>query len=104
MADPFYLSPSWRDFRRTVLRERQTCAVPGCNRKPTHLDHIKPRRQGGAPLDRANVQALCHNHHSAKTAGSDGGFGNPVSPGKPLRVPGCDAAGNPIDPGHRWRR
>lgn len=32
------------------------------------LDHIKPIKDGGAPLDETNLQWLCHHHHQSKSA------------------------------------
>jgi 5-methylcytosine-specific restriction protein A len=48
-----------------------------CGRQASHLDHIKPIKDGGAFLDQNNVQPLCIHHHGKKTASHDGGFGNP---------------------------
>ena len=106
MTAPFYRSAEWRAFRARILRHRQgVCAVPGCPRRATHVDHLDPVRTAPSrALDPLNVQALCHAHHSAKTAGADGGFGNPRGGGAPLRVKGCDADGVPLDPRHPWRR
>lgn len=43
----------------------------------TEVDHIKPHR-GDMVLfwDESNWQGLCRSHHSRKTAGENGGFGN----------------------------
>jgi 5-methylcytosine-specific restriction endonuclease McrA len=35
--------------------------------KASDVDHIVPREEGGAD-DLANLQSLCHSHHSAKTS------------------------------------
>lgn len=43
------------------------CASTGITKLATEVDHIKPLRFGGAPLDRENLQPLCHACHSAKT-------------------------------------
>ena len=102
-ADPFYRSAAWRRFRASVLRARPICEVPGCGIAATHVDHIVPRRRGGADFDPANVQALCASCHSAKTALHDGGFGQPGSPDARIRLSGCDATGMPRDPAHPWR-
>jgi 5-methylcytosine-specific restriction endonuclease McrA len=108
MTAPFYRSGEWRAFRSAVLGERNhRCSVPGCDKRATHLDHLATVRDAPArALDRANVQALCHGHHSAKTATRDGGFGNPLRTGAtpPLRVRGFAPDGTPLDPGHPWNR
>ncbi|MHB0886869.1 MAG: HNH endonuclease [Bacillota bacterium] len=43
-------------------------------RPATDLDHRVSKRKGGTD-DPANLQALCHQCHSAKTAREDGRFG-----------------------------
>ena len=99
--DPFYKSAAWRDVRTTFLRSRPPCSVTGCNRRAGHVDHIRSRRSGGAALDPRNLQAMCHNHHSQKTAQVDGGMGNAPGVYRPS-IRGCDANGRPVDPAHRW--
>lgn len=43
----------------------------------TDVDHIVPHRGDPELLyDEANLQSLCHECHSKKTAREDGGFGN----------------------------
>jgi 5-methylcytosine-specific restriction endonuclease McrA len=93
-VDPFYLSPAWRAARARQLRSHPHCTVPGCQAKATHVDHIKPRARGGAELDPANLQTLCHSHHSSKTAR----FEHPNR-----RVIGCDADGWPLTSDNEWR-
>jgi 5-methylcytosine-specific restriction endonuclease McrA len=100
----FYWSDQWVAFRRLVLAERLQCEVPGCHRLAVHLDHVVAIRDGGAPLEPANVMALCVGHHSSKTAQVNGGFGNRRRGEAVLRVRGCDREGRPLDPGHRWNR
>ncbi len=65
----------WRRIRAAYLRKHPTCVEPGCNQAATHVDHIKARTQGGGD-EWANLQGLCHSHHSSKTNMFDGGFGN----------------------------
>jgi 5-methylcytosine-specific restriction protein A len=49
------------------LRIHPICEIDGCGQVATDLDHKKPKRDGGT--DAAdNLQALCHSHHSQKTA------------------------------------
>jgi 5-methylcytosine-specific restriction endonuclease McrA len=69
-----YRSARWRALRRAVLLERPTCEEAGCFAQSVEVDHVKRIEEGGEPFDRANLQALCHPHHSAKTA-RETGFG-----------------------------
>jgi 5-methylcytosine-specific restriction protein A len=64
----------WRKLRRLKLNADPMCQWPGCDRAATDVDHIRPRARGGDDSN-ANLQSLCHAHHSEKTAGHDGGFG-----------------------------
>jgi len=54
----------WRKTRAAFLLRNPQCEV--CGRQATDVDHIIPRRDGGTD-DWANLQALCHEHHSMKT-------------------------------------
>jgi 5-methylcytosine-specific restriction protein A len=65
-AEPFYQSPEWRDLRSSIIAERgRRCERCGKTREgdgsPVKLilDHIIERRDGGADLDRRNLQLLC---------------------------------------------
>ncbi len=60
--------------------------------RATDVDHIS-----GDPSDnsRENLQGLCHECHSSKTARERNG--------KP-RVMGCDVNGMPLDPNHPWAK
>ena len=65
----FYTSTTWRTLRASVLHQHPTCQHPDhCNNPATDVDHIQPISHGGSRLDRDNLQALCHPHHSQKTA------------------------------------
>lgn len=57
------------------------------------VDHITPHR-GDSKLfwDTSNWQALCTPCHSGTKQAEE----------RTGRVAGCDAEGNPLDPGHRW--
>ena len=70
----------WQQLRAAFLREHplcEECQKKGVIKAATDVDHIKPHR-GDLDLmwDRDNLQALCHECHSRKTAREDGGFGN----------------------------
>jgi 5-methylcytosine-specific restriction protein A len=71
VAESFYQSREWRELVASIKRERGArCQRRGCER-PTHrviADHIVERKDGGAPLDRRNIELLCFGHHQAKTA------------------------------------
>ena len=75
VADPELLTPEHKAWRQEVLkRAGWKCQAPGCTAHGRrggvrlYADHIVERRDGGAPLDPANGQALCAKHHSEKTA------------------------------------
>lgn len=65
----------WRRIRDRYLRRHPDCEAQGCTLPATDVDHVRPRAQGGTD-DESNLQALCHRHHSIKTAQHDGAFGN----------------------------
>ncbi len=67
-------SAAWRRLRKRVLAERPYCEWPGCHQPATDVDHKVPIGVGGDPWDDGNLQALCHPHHSSKTA-RETGFG-----------------------------
>ncbi|GEP06432.1 HNH endonuclease signature motif containing protein [Methylobacterium oxalidis] len=70
-AESFYTSVAWTTLRDEVIRERgRRCEAPGCGRTGgrVFVDHIVERRDGGAPLDKANMQVLCGACHTRKTA------------------------------------
>lgn len=76
-VDPFYLTPEYKKWRETVIaRAGRRCEdVDGDERcpkaEPQHrmfADHIKERRDGGAPFDPANGKCRCGSHHTLKTA------------------------------------
>lgn len=64
----------WQKLRKRFLMSHPVCGSPGCGRAATDVDHIVPRASGGSDDD-DNLQALCHECHSRKTATHDGGFG-----------------------------
>jgi len=64
----------WRRIRAQFVKAHPYCSAPGCGAPTTDVDHIIPRARGGTD-DWSNLQALCHAHHSAKTATQDGRWG-----------------------------
>lgn len=97
-SDAFYWSPAWRRLRAVFLAEHPLCA--DCQKRgrvvaAQVVDHKVPIRQGGAPLDPENLQALCATCHNSHKQSQDRG-------GKP-RI-GCGEDGIPIDPNHLWNK
>jgi 5-methylcytosine-specific restriction protein A len=71
----------WQATRRRCLLAHPTCEWSGCNQPATDVDHL----DGLGPLgplghDQANLQALCHPHHTRLTNRYNGGYGNPKRP------------------------
>jgi 5-methylcytosine-specific restriction protein A len=61
-ADPYYLTPEWRELRRQTLeRDGGVCTVPGCGRPGVVADHIVSRKAGGADALH-NTRSLCRLH------------------------------------------
>jgi 5-methylcytosine-specific restriction protein A len=95
----------WRRLRAQQLRAFplcEDCLTLGETRPATDVDHRTAMRDGGEPLDMANLASRCHAHHSAKTAHMDRGFGNKRKDHAPLK--GCAPNGLPLDPAHWWNR
>ncbi|EHM01411.1 HNH endonuclease domain protein [Acetobacteraceae bacterium AT-5844] len=70
-ADPHYLTPEHRAWSAAVIRRAGgVCQGSGCGRTGVRLfaDHVIELRDGGAPFDPANGQALCGACHTRKTA------------------------------------
>jgi 5-methylcytosine-specific restriction protein A len=67
-ADAFYSSPEWRALMRRLIERRgrqcEQCGRVGC---VIYGDHVRELKDGGAPLDEANVMLLCGSCHSIKT-------------------------------------
>ena len=66
-------------MKACVCQHRDNNGVQ-CRRPASDIDHVQPHRGnwhlflGGVNYE--NLQGLCHEHHSMKTAREDGGFGN----------------------------
>lgn len=70
-SDPhlgFYQSPEWRSLSNAVLQERGRCCQR-CHKEGgrMYVDHINELRDGGAALDRSNLQILCSSCHVVKS-------------------------------------
>lgn len=63
-----YQSKKWKKLRLRILNQRPYCQHPDCNLPATDVDHVRPIEDGGPAWDEANLQSLCHPHHSQKTA------------------------------------
>ena len=98
MTDTFYRSDLWRALCAVVHRRSGgRCEVPGCDRPGKVVDHIKPRRQGGADHP-SNLRHLCRLHDNQVKEDRWG----KRKRGGVLTVPGCRADGMPLDPNHWW--
>lgn len=104
-VDPFYRSALWKGTRaRALAIYGRACCV--CRRaihasERAHVDHKVSRKI--APhlaFELSNLQVLCSECHSHKTASQDGGYGNAHR-----RAPGgVDQEGMPTDTAHPWNR
>lgn len=78
-AARLYRSGQWLALRRVQLSLQPFCVL--CQRAGRYtlageVDHIVPHRNNEALFyDPLNLQSLCHQCHSLKTAREDGGFG-----------------------------
>lgn len=89
-------STAWKRLRAEVLADEplcRACASRGLVVPATDVDHIV-NGEGDYSDDnsRANLQPLCHECHSLKTA---------LDLGKSVTL-GCDVSGLPVDPAHPW--
>ena len=89
-------SAEWRQIRAQVLAEEplcRMCKARGLVVAATDVDHIIDSREDFSDDNRReNLQSLCHECHSIKTA---------RDMGKSVTL-GCDTAGRPADPDHHW--
>jgi 5-methylcytosine-specific restriction endonuclease McrA len=60
-----YRSPRWQFERTRQLEREPDCRV--CGAPATHVDHLVPLAEGGAPFDASNLESLCARHHGPKT-------------------------------------
>tara|TARA_Y100001001_G_C7847639_1_gene252950 strand:- start:47 stop:553 length:507 start_codon:yes stop_codon:yes gene_type:complete len=89
-------SKAWRQLRAQVLAEEplcRMCAARGLVVPAIDVDHIEDAREDYTDDNsRENLQSLCHECHSLKTA---------RDMGKGVYL-GCDVNGLPLDPTHPW--
>lgn len=67
----------WKRLRELILAGEplcRACGEAGRVRLAEQVDHITPIERGGAPFEAANLQPLCYECHSRKTA-LEYGFG-----------------------------
>ncbi len=62
-----YRTKRWQVLRRHKLDLAPICEEPGCERLATDVHHRQPVNTGGDPWAVANLEALCHEHHSRRT-------------------------------------
>lgn len=91
-------SAEWREIRAQVLASEplcRMCKARGLVVPATDVDHIIDSREDFSDDNRReNLQSLCHECHSLKTA---------RDMGKSVTL-GCDTSGLPVDPDHHWNR
>lgn len=63
--DRFYSTARWQRARNWHLAGHPLCAE--CGALGQMVDHVTPRRAGGADLDPENLQTLCRQCHARKT-------------------------------------
>jgi 5-methylcytosine-specific restriction endonuclease McrA len=70
IAEDFYGSKAWRALAAKAKHEAgHRCQRQGCySNKRLIADHIVERRDGGADLERSNIEVLCCDCHAKKTA------------------------------------
>lgn len=102
MAKWPYCTSKWQRLRLAKLGADPVCVICerlGRTELATVVDHVKPISQGGDPYPAlAGLMSLCAPHHNEKTSSFDRTAGNASG----RRFKGCDASGNPVDPGDGW--
>lgn len=67
----FYKTPAWIVARKKQLQEHpfcEECLKSGKRVKAKMVDHITPIKDGGQPFAPSNLQSLCWECHSRKSA------------------------------------
>lgn len=65
-----YNSRAWRALAKEHKQENPFCVMceaEGVVKAVEYTDHIVRIKDGGAPMDKANLQSLCKHHHNAKS-------------------------------------
>jgi hypothetical protein len=62
-----YNSKRWKILRRHKLFLTPLCEWEGCDEIAQDVHHRHAIQDGGAPWEMANLEALCHPHHSCLT-------------------------------------
>jgi 5-methylcytosine-specific restriction protein A len=78
-SDRGYLSPAWRELRARKLRKDPLCSQclqRGTLVHATNVDHVQAHTGPSDPLfwQWSNLDSLCHQCHSRKTATQDSSF------------------------------
>jgi len=98
--DPYYRTRDWQALCEIVRRRSGgICEVPACDRPGKVVDHVTSRRNGGADTAE-NLRHLCRSHDNEIKENASGKRRS----GGVLSLPGCDADGQPLDPGHWWNK
>jgi 5-methylcytosine-specific restriction protein A len=68
LTKAFYLGSVWRTFINDLIARRgRRCEVCGRTHCRIFGDHTVELKDGGAPLEAANVKLLCGSCHTSKT-------------------------------------
>lgn len=68
-----YATKRWKLLRRRKLFETPLCEAEGCGEIATDVHHRTDLADGGDPWKLANLQSLCHSHHSRETRAAQTG-------------------------------
>jgi hypothetical protein len=79
---PRYDTARWRRVRRAYIAAHPICQDPsGCTAQATDVHHLDGQGLAGPrAYDWDNLQALCHSHHSQRTAREQPGGWNASPP------------------------